>query len=129
MYEKKQVVVYKDNMCIIKDIVPTHLGFSTYLIENVDTGAQYTVGKHCISPLDFLEMDESQFSALMSAIGTESEVKNQSDEVLDVHVPSTSTATKRHVDMSDAEIDELARKRLCQNTDKQTQWAVSLLKG
>ena len=156
-FEVDQLVVFEHKICMVKAIIPTHLGFSTYTVVNIDSGEEYSVGKHRLCAFDFLEMDEAEFSSLQVLLGKLNQTASTSNSeppiepsrsaptstVVVTAGPSASTSTstgvlnantstsarKRHVEMSQEEIDDIAKRRLCENTDKQTRWAITLLRG
>ena len=64
VYEENQAVWFQNCLCVVKDRVPTDLGFCCYVIENVETGQVHYAGKHQLYPVNLLEMDEDEFEQL-----------------------------------------------------------------
>lgn len=117
MFAVGDLVQYSDKLCVISDIVPTHLGFRTYNLTDIDNGKFYNVAKHLLSQVDFLTTaDTFTFD-------------DTSDLVPQENIPPGDHNSSRHAVMTDQQIDEVARKRLSEKTEAQTKWAVGLYKG
>jgi hypothetical protein len=115
-FQVGDLVQYGERLCVLTNIVPTHLGFRTFTISEVDTGQTFNVAKHLLEQVDLLGLDEPiNFDIQNNASVSDTNVAN----------PSTS----RHVVCSEEEIVQVARKRLSAKTEAQTKWAVSLFKG
>ena len=126
-------VVCRGELCKVVDIQATHLGYRSFCVQNFDTGVLKNVSKHEL------------IKAVLQDITL---LKEDWDEdipefVLDTPVrPATATATtatatataatvtsSRHAVLHDSEIDDIAKARLSHNSEKQTKWAVALLRG
>jgi hypothetical protein len=96
----------------------------------MDTGEISNVAKHTISSVESVSIDEEVFPQMLwdNALDVDEQFKNDDFESV-VESESVPQKKKRHVEMSAEEIDAVAKKRLSDSTEKQTKWAVYLLKG
>jgi hypothetical protein len=129
-YSVGDIVSYKDSVCVINDVVQNVLGYQTYVICDLDTGEISNVAKHTISSVECVSIDEEVFPQMLwdNALDVDEQFKNDDFESV-VESESVPQKKKRHVEMSAEEIDAVAKKRLSDSTEKQTKWAVYLLKG
>jgi hypothetical protein len=125
-YKVGDLVLYKSNLSVVTNINFTNLGFNMYQIADVVSGEQWQVAKHHIEAF----------------VGEDCETEVDWDVPLVVDVPDCDVSNKsasvniapsasggRHVLLTDAEIDDVARQRLSVHTENQTKWAVNLFKG
>jgi hypothetical protein len=108
-YDIGELVLYKDEVCLVTDIQATPLGFSRYQLSSLDSGELHTVAKHEISKVDFLDMDDTI--------------------AFEIDDQKPAKIAKRHAELDDQDLDEVARQRLSAKTESQTRWAVAVFKG
>ena len=126
VFKKDDYVLCQGTICIITRINASALGFNTYTVQNIDTGQEYTVAKHCLSKVDVQELNLEKTFDLQCNWDDWTPVTEEILQVTHTEDPglpaSTSTKKKWYVDLSETDIDELEKKRLCPNTDRQTKW-------
>ena len=114
-YSSGDLVLYCGDLCVVKSVQRSVLGCNAYHISDVVSGLERTVSKHELGSFDIDEEDD------LTEVDMDVEQPEQ---------PLASTSgVARHVQLSEAEIDDVARQRLSTNTEHQTRWSVSLLKG
>ena len=138
--------MYKNKMCVITDVIPTHLGFNSYCIEDLVTGEEFSVAKHCLKAVEFEEMTDPDSDLAEWQANFERDMDKHKQKVgshcvqedepyVTIHGLADSSDSpapakkQRHASMTEEELVQLEGKRLCANTQKQTKWAVALLKG
>jgi hypothetical protein len=115
-YQLGQLVMFDNNICQLIDIQLTNLGFRKYQLCDLDKGTYYEVAKHQLRDVDFLELDENML------------LEANENENIDNNVEA-STSKGRFADLTDSEVDDVAKRRLSEKTESQTRWAVNILKG
>ena len=118
-YKRGSVLLHHTLMCVVDDIVGSHMGFKRYLIRYVDSRETREVAKHELSTIQGLQEefeDESEFE--WELLVPESTCEDSSE------MPTPKK--RRH---ADAELDNEPAERLSKNTEHQTCWAVKLFKG
>ena len=107
----------KSLLCTIVDIHTSVLGTKLYSVKYAVNGDQEVVPKHLLYVIDMDDDDD-----FLPTINT-------SDISCADSFQSVKKATKRHLDLENDEIDEIAKCRLSHNTSNQTRWAVKLFRG
>ena len=121
-----QYVAHNGSIYVITNIEATALGYRSYHIENIEKNEVLFVGKHAIYPTHMEEIDHNEFdydTEVFNNIPTETE-ENVTELKKEV-----KTNNSRYVDVTNEEIDQIAKARISENSEKQTKWAVSLFKG
>ena len=54
-FKKDDYVLCQGTLCTITRINTSALGFNTFTVQNIDTGQEYTVAKHCLSKVHVQE--------------------------------------------------------------------------
>ena len=104
----------------IEEIVPSVLGISMFKVRFVDSSYTDVVPKHSLHEIDGFDSDD--------------------DFAVNLDIPEQICASDsarsaqptqygRFLNVSEEEIDNVARSRLSQHTEYQTRWAVNLFKG
>ena len=107
-------------MATIEEIVPSVLGICMYKVRFVDSRDTDVVPKHSLHEIEGFDSDED-FSVNMDI----PEQICASDSARS----SEPTQYARFLNVSEEDIDNVARSRLSQRTEYQTGWAVNLFKG
>lgn len=127
VYNIGDFVSVEEQMYVINNIIQTPMGFNRYEVVNIDTGTSMQVAKHQLSTILVEDIEE------LTCEWTENLLPDASDKTVAekvVHVDNNNGSNIcRHATLSEDEIDSIAQQRLAQNTEQQTRWAVSLLKG
>ena len=119
VFTEKEIVLYRNAKCMIQNIEKSVLGFNLYNIIDIDTGEVHLVNKHEIQVTDLPEMDWDT-DIILEEI--ESDAENDENE-------EKENLPRRHAELDDEEIEEVANQRLSRSTGHQTKWAVNLFKG
>ena len=118
-----QMCAYKGSLCIIDEICDSPLGFRLFKISNYDNGTVHTeVAKHELHEVVIQELTEADFKA-EQLVPTPEEATVE--ELLATVEETTVTKPSRHADLSEVDLDEVAKKRLSAHTDYQTRWEYS----
>ena len=123
-----QYVDHKGGIFVINNIEDTPLGYRRYVIQNVETNDVLCVPKHAIYPTHMEEVDENEFNWDTDVFNINPQHAETEENVIELK-EEVPTKKSRYVDVTNEEIDEIAKARISTNSDKQTKWAVSLFKG
>ena len=61
VYKKKQLVLYKNKLCVIDDIQMTHLGYRCFTAIDIVSGEYFHVPKHALQRPDIQELPYGSF--------------------------------------------------------------------
>ena len=138
LYAVGQLVHCRNEVCRIKTIEKSFLGFNHYQVFSLETYQHYIVPKHEIQPVvldEVTEVCETDWDTPI-ILADPTDVQDTAHDVPEpaataVHSEaSVKPATQgRHAVMTASDLDEVAAQRLAPNTEHQTRWAVKLLKG
>lgn len=123
-WEIGDMVMLQQELCVLTGVSASPMGYKLYRVQSLDTGEFKTVHKH--------ELSELVLEDLVDGLVTEwdTNVDSSVAGVPEVAVPVVEVKNPgRFADMSDAQLDDVAKSRLSVNTENQTRWAVRLYKG
>ena len=136
-------VVCRGELCKVVDIQATHLGYRSFVVQNFDTGVTNNVSKHelikaVLQDITLLkeDWDDDIPEFVLDTAARPATVTGATSSATAATATATAatgtapTATSsRHAILDDTEMDEIAKARLSHNSEKQTMWAVALLRG
>ena len=110
-FEVGELVFFKEKLCVILSIT-NKLGFNDYKLMNTDNGVIH-----------------SSFGYQLSKTGENSlNLVEEADNICPQQPPMNGSGS-RFANLTDDQVDSIADNRTSQNTKRQTQWAVNILKG
>ena len=56
---ESDLILCRGTLYVIQRVNQSALGFKTFTVQNVDTGQEYTVEKHCLSSVQVQDLDDS----------------------------------------------------------------------
>ena len=107
----------KSLLCTVIDIHTSVLGMNLYRVKYAVSGDEEVLPKHQLQVID-LDDDEEFFPTI-----------NTADICAGDSLTAVKKATKRHLELQDDKIDEIAKCRLSINTLNQTSWIFKLFRG
>ena len=123
-WEIGQIALCKSLLCTIEDIYKSEIGINVFAIKYADSQDREVVQKHQLSPFELdgeVTLEEDQFRVLAN-LSTNAGV-SASDNI------DAIKHYNRYLDLSESEIDDIAKARLSTSTEYQTRWSVKLFKG
>jgi hypothetical protein len=130
-YNSGDLVIHNGQLCIVRNVEKTRLGFNSYLLNNVESGDEFWAPKHSLEMFSvgdeapILEVDWD-IPVKVDPGDVDVQIVNADQPLTNVDVTDKST---RYVELTEDDMDEVARQRLSHNTEYQTRWYVNLLKG
>ena len=110
-FEVGELVFFKEKLCVILSIT-NKLGFNDYKLMNTNNGVIH-----------------SSFGYQLSKTGENSlKLAEEADDICPQQPPMNGSGS-RFANLTDDQVDSIADNRTSQNTKRQTQWAVNILKG
>jgi hypothetical protein len=123
VYNQGDLVLYEGQFHVVEGVQTSQLGYKTYKVSNVETGTVVCVAKHKLEAIHMEEVDD------IPEMNWNVELGDLDDQVESVEVHELKPGASRYADLTDKDLDEVAKSRLSDRTERQTRWAVSLFKG
>ena len=133
------ICIYAGQLCVVEDIAETPLGFRRYSINNVDSGESINVQRHSIAKPEIEILDDGDINWDNEIVMQDTSEPRNLETTTTEHVlaPIDTNVQQepvqlnktRHAQLTDDDIDNVAKQRLSVSTKNQTRWAVNVLRG
>ena len=131
-------VTWRGELCRIVDIQATHLGYRAFCVQHFETGMINNASKHELQKAVLQEVsvlnenwdeDIPEYVLDTAARPAPATIATATATAATATATTATATTSCHAQLDESEMDEIAKARLSHNSEKQTKWAVALLRG